>query len=115
SVYTVCLPSFLTYTVFLLPSSLHLLFSFFPTRRSSDLNRGTVSRQRCLYRRRQWNVRNDPHAPGAALPGARLCDRSCESGFRRTDRKSTRLNSSHEWNSYAVFCLKKKKTEKKRG
>src|SRR5438105_5340527 len=26
------------------------------------------------------------------------------------DRKSTRLNSSHEWSSYAVFCLKKKKT-----
>src|SRR5438105_3384888 len=25
------------------------------------------------------------------------------------DRKSTRLNSSHEWSSYAVFCLKKKK------
>ena len=24
------------------------------------------------------------------------------------DRKSTRLNSSHEWRSYAVFCLKKK-------
>src|SRR5438105_12821147 len=24
------------------------------------------------------------------------------------DRKSTRLNSSHEWSSYAVFCLKKK-------
>src|SRR5207247_9123498 len=23
-----------------------------------------------------------------------------------TDRKSTRLNSSHEWISYAVFCLK---------
>src|SRR5207247_9037910 len=28
------------------------------------------------------------------------------------DRKSTRLNSSHEWISYAVFCLKKKKTKK---
>src|SRR5438105_11889768 len=28
---------------------------------------------------------------------------------RRRDRKSTRLNSSHEWISYAVFCLKKKK------
>src|SRR5438105_5835679 len=28
-----------------------------------------------------------------------------------TDRKSTRLNSSHEWISYAVFCLKKKNTE----
>src|SRR5256885_9553360 len=26
------------------------------------------------------------------------------------DRKSTRLNSSHLVNSYAVFCLKKKKT-----
>src|SRR2546430_13494571 len=26
------------------------------------------------------------------------------------DRKSTRLNSSHRQNSYAVFCLKKKKS-----
>src|SRR5690554_7377722 len=30
----------------------------------------------------------------------------------REDRKSTRLNSSHVRISYAVFCLKKKKTEK---
>src|SRR3712207_3646811 len=29
------------------------------------------------------------------------------------DRKSTRLNSSHANISYAVFCLKKKKTEEK--
>src|SRR5207247_10582051 len=29
-------------------------------------------------------------------------------GYSAEDRKSTRLNSSHEWNSYAVFCLKKK-------
>src|SRR5438105_6328935 len=29
--------------------------------------------------------------------------------IRHLDRKSTRLNSSHEWISYAVFCLKKKK------
>src|SRR5262245_9575581 len=29
-----------------------------------------------------------------------------------TDRKSTRLNSSHLGISYAVFCLKKKKTKK---
>src|SRR5947199_5669182 len=29
--------------------------------------------------------------------------------FATTDRKSTRLNSSHLGNSYAVFCLKKKK------
>src|SRR4051812_49989946 len=29
----------------------------------------------------------------------------------KTDRKSTRLNSSHMSISYAVFCLKKKKKE----
>src|SRR5207247_2726393 len=28
--------------------------------------------------------------------------------WQKVDRKSTRLNSSHEWISYAVFCLKKK-------
>src|SRR6266536_4074064 len=33
--------------------------------------------------------------------------RRIPSGKRRADRKSTRLNSSHEWISYAVFCLKK--------
>src|SRR5687768_17796111 len=31
----------------------------------------------------------------------------------RTDRKSTRLNSSHGYISYAVFCLKKKKKHKR--
>src|SRR2546430_12686339 len=31
-----------------------------------------------------------------------------------TDRKSTRLNSSHSQISYAVFCLKKKKVETKK-
>src|SRR5437763_3520895 len=30
--------------------------------------------------------------------------------FLRKDRKSTRLNSSHRCISYAVFCLKKKKS-----
>src|SRR2546429_4428228 len=29
-------------------------------------------------------------------------------GINRIDRKSTRLNSSHGYISYAVFCLKKK-------
>src|SRR2546428_7466640 len=47
------------------------------------------------------------------------CVRSCPEaiGSRRcwrrlyvSDRKSTRLNSSHDQISYAVFCLKKKKT-----
>src|SRR5207248_7457515 len=32
-------------------------------------------------------------------------------GFQRRDRKSTRLNSSHRTISYAVFCLKKKKSQ----
>src|SRR3712207_7915998 len=35
-------------------------------------------------------------------------------GYKRwRDRKSTRLNSSHANISYAVFCLKKKKIQKK--
>src|SRR5687768_17851482 len=34
----------------------------------------------------------------------------CPQPFR--DRKSTRLNSSHGYISYAVFCLKKKKKKK---
>src|SRR5256884_6694401 len=40
------------------------------------------------------------------------CDFSSESYTYVTegDRKSTRLNSSHGYISYAVFCLKKKKT-----
>src|SRR2546427_6406137 len=32
-------------------------------------------------------------------------------GKQVKDRKSTRLNSSHSQISYAVFCLKKKKTD----
>src|SRR2546429_6331455 len=31
--------------------------------------------------------------------------------FSKQDRKSTRLNSSHGYISYAVFCLKKKKKQ----
>src|SRR5206468_10336151 len=33
----------------------------------------------------------------------------CWSRYDSRDRKSTRLNSSHDQISYAVFCLKKKK------
>src|SRR5687768_17674798 len=42
-------------------------------------------------------------------PGGRARAAAC--GDRR-DRKSTRLNSSHGYISYAVFCLKKKKKKK---
>src|SRR2546422_8588646 len=31
--------------------------------------------------------------------------------YQKSDRKSTRLNSSHGYISYAVFCLKKKKNK----
>src|SRR5258708_28685581 len=46
-------------------------------------------------------VRTDPHAvnPIPSVPAEP----------RGRDRKSTRLNSSHQIISYAVFCLKKKK------
>src|SRR5438552_13138139 len=46
-----------------------------------------------------------PAAPSTAIvsPGLRLAV---------LDRKSTRLNSSHQIISYAVFCLKKKKKKK---
>src|SRR3712207_9439810 len=37
--------------------------------------------------------------------------RPLDAGMHFLDRKSTRLNSSHANISYAVFCLKKKKTE----
>src|SRR5206468_12551333 len=66
----------------------------FPTRRSSDL-------------------------PTAAKRGARCCSATTRRESRiscstrrtrdpRLDRKSTRLNSSHDQISYAVFCLKNK-------
>src|SRR5574342_822233 len=42
------------------------------------------------------------------------CDRKVGNPFQtKQDRKSTRLNSSHHRISYAVFCLKKKKKERK--
>src|SRR3712207_8599935 len=73
----------------------------FPTRRSSDLAITWV---------------DSMIATIEAMPGFRFVCR-CQVGtatFAVTprDRKSTRLNSSHANISYAVFCLKKKKTIK---
>src|SRR2546430_15444504 len=62
--------------------------------------------------------------PAGRGPGRRANGRRHGAGLRRhhggpggdrlpaqpPDRKSTRLNSSHSQISYAVFCLKKKKT-----
>ena len=36
-----------------------------------------------------------------------------DADFGKLDRKSTRLNSSHDQISYAVFCLKKKKKDQR--
>src|SRR5256885_9859805 len=44
------------------------------------------------------------------LAGVSSQNRAKRKFLMRTDRKSTRLNSSHLVISYAVFCLKKKKT-----
>src|SRR2546422_4570731 len=46
------------------------------------------------------------HLPPAIAPP---CRRELVHHHREEDRKSTRLNSSHGYISYAVFCLKKKK------
>src|SRR3712207_9526884 len=52
------------------------------------------------------------HPGGRRRPRAGRDARRTPGGGRRDrpDRKSTRLNSSHANISYAVFCLKKKKT-----
>src|SRR3989475_2142945 len=53
---------------------------------------------------------------GKTSKGPKELQRECQGGVRPApwagvpDRKSTRLNSSHSQISYAVFCLKKKKS-----
>src|SRR2546422_6490741 len=49
---------------------------------------------------------------GDRVPTGRPCREASNPGALDggRDRKSTRLNSSHGYISYAVFCLKKKKT-----
>src|SRR2546429_1653819 len=56
-----------------------------------------------------WSTRPWPSSPrwGRACGGRRGSRPACSA-----DRKSTRLNSSHGYISYAVFCLKKKKKDK---
>src|SRR2546429_1501020 len=53
------------------------------------------------------DFRNTPVSAGAFGYRARGLNPSALE--RELDRKSTRLNSSHGYISYAVFCLKKKK------
>src|SRR5690349_23612277 len=82
----------------------------FPTRRSSDLQRREqidrlaekADEARGLRVLAERIGQGDEEATGHRHRGTRA-------GLQ--DRKSTRLNSSHVEISYAVFCLKKKKTE----
>src|SRR5258708_11116837 len=55
----------------------------------------------CLKCRRAWT--SSVMEPCSLVEPSTLCNRT---GWG--DRKSTRLNSSHQIISYAVFCLKKK-------
>src|SRR2546430_11238148 len=50
-------------------------------------------------------------APHARPGRTRGSSHHARSAAATTDRKSTRLNSSHSQISYAVFCLKKKKIQ----
>src|SRR5437773_8833302 len=79
----------------------HPALHSFPTRRSSDLAAAVLRREHREYSHRRGGPA-ERHVEVAAGP-----DRHCHPG---KDRKSTRLNSSHITISYAVFCLKKKKT-----
>src|SRR2546429_4498369 len=61
---------------------------------------------RAALRQEFHSRRHDDPGLGHQLRGARALLRPV-----RIDRKSTRLNSSHGYISYAVFCLKKKKID----
>src|SRR5207247_5078885 len=90
----------------------HLAPHSFPTRRSSDLSPARGDR---LARSRAGGHadRGTRPCPAGGSDGAgRGHEGHLRSRRRLGDRKSTRLNSSHEWISYAVFCLKKKKQNK---
>src|SRR5690606_40915675 len=82
----------------------------FPTRRSSDLGSRRASAVPCGRELAELPTRPRPCPPHRSL---RRRGRPVPAGrgllpSTGLDRKSTRLNSSHVKNSYAVFCLKKK-------
>src|SRR2546429_933997 len=62
-----------------------------------------------------WDVAHDLRARLPTVDWVVACGRgpitTPQSTVGRRDRKSTRLNSSHGYISYAVFCLKKKKRD----
>src|SRR5262245_63736339 len=69
--------------------------------RCADEDRGRRLNKRGSQRAYRWRT---TYAPRCGFEAHRW-----SSTYKRADRKSTRLNSSHLGISYAVFCLKKKK------
>src|SRR5204862_2805881 len=73
----------------------------------------------CAGRSSRRRIAPNPFGPPGLPPGRGQDARSVHdpaggrAARRGSDRKSTRLNSSHVEISYAVFCLKKKKINKK--
>src|SRR2546430_3063022 len=69
------------------------------------------------YFLRYWSGGFEAVLPQVSPPGTEVWPsiaEIAEFGKTTTDRKSTRLNSSHSQISYAVFCLKKKKESSRR-
>src|SRR5690349_24153252 len=66
----------------------------------------------CLRRRREPSSGSSVAVSSPALVGASSALSSGLAAASSADRKSTRLNSSHVEISYAVFCLKKKKSQR---
>src|SRR2546427_4831507 len=69
--------------------------------------RSTLFPYTTLFRSAQDLKERFPKTAELALAAMTL---AALAGITLGDRKSTRLNSSHSQISYAVFCLKKKKT-----
>src|SRR5712664_363118 len=76
---------------------------------AEDITRAHENRQTNLSRNARGFFRHQ-RGPIARLRNFQLFEQAAEP---TADRKSTRLNSSHDQISYAVFCLKKKKKRKK--
>src|SRR5207244_11918855 len=98
----------------------HTHLHSFPTRRSSDLKLGrkdekppesvrrfSFHRQRPIVGPEERSSR--PRAGSSPMGSRRSTMAEAGTKLSLEDRKSTRLNSSHQIISYAVFCLKKKK------
>src|SRR5215469_17474205 len=92
------------------PLVLHFLFFFFLMIRRPP--RSTLFPYTTLFRSALLPPRPEDH-PMTTLPAGETLALAEDEAPRLQDRKSTRLNSSHVEISYAVFCLKKKKTNTK--